>query len=244
MHPWHPRVVSADESPEVGEWPVRLWQRLLIDSHVPFGGRVLVIGCRHPEVIEALDACSFDVDGVDDQPGTIAAASRLFPKFTFTFGQLDESLPVPVHEFDLVLVHDVGLYNRDLLDLPARLATANILACLKPRGQIFFIRRLSGGVDIQAGHDDQCWVRHLACFPGATETTVVADGWFSRATWNWLLGRAPRGSHRVIRHELPLELFTREAWIRCARRGQVTGRAACCASTVAVPVKSPQRRAA
>lgn len=244
MHPWHPRVVSADESPAVGEWPVRLWQRLLVDSHVPFGGRVLVIGCRHPEVVEALDACSFDVEGLDDQRQTVETASRLFPKFSFTFGPLDESLPAAVHDYDLVLIHDIDVYNRDLLSSSVRLATANILACLKPHGQLFFIRRLSGGTDVQAGHDRQCWVKHLACFPGATETTVFADAWFSRSTWNWLLGHSARGSHLVVRHELPLELFTRDAFIRCARRGQIPGRAACCASTSLATVPVPLRRAA
>jgi len=244
MHPWHPRVVT-DESPETGEWPVRLWQRLLIESEVPFGGRVLVIGCRHPEVLEALDNCSFDVDGLDDQPSTVETANRMFPKFSIQFSRLDQTLPEPDHAFDLVLVHDVDIYNGDLLDISVRLATANILSCLKPHGQIFFIRRLMGGVDWHAGHDEQCWIKHLACFPGETQVSNFADSWLSRATWNWLRGRTPRGSHLLVSHVLPLELLSLDAWIRCARRGQIAGRGACCSTSVeASTISMPIRRAA
>lgn len=243
MHPWHPRVVSAEQTPQVGEWPVRLWHQLLIDSHVPFGGRVLVIGCRHPEVVEYLDECSFDVDGVDEAPAAVEAARKLFPKFTFTFSKLDEPLPGPQHEFDLILVHDAEAYRRDLLELPSRLVTANLLAGLKPHGQLFLIRRLSGDFDVETGHQADCWVKHLSCFPGVIETARFSDPWFSRSTWNWLLGRAPRGSHLVVRHEVPLELHPREHWIRCARRGYIPGRHACC-EAVAPTATLPMRRAA
>lgn len=244
MHPWHPRVVSADNTPLVGEWPVRLWHRLLVDSHVPFGGRVLVIGCRHPEVVEFLDEFSFDVAGIDDRAATIAAANRLFPKFTFTFGRLDEPLPAMNHAFDLILVHEVEAYRRDLLDVTVRLVTANLLGCLKPHGQMFAIRRLSGAAEVDTGHQCECWLKHLACFPGVTETVQIADPWFSRSTWNWLWGRSPRGSHLVVRHEVPLELYSRDAWVRCARRGQINGRGACCAAAASVAGRLPQRRAA
>ncbi len=243
MHPWHPRVVSADDSPVAGEWPVSVWQRLLIDSHIPFGGRVLVIGCRHPEVVEILDEFAFDVDGVDDQPTTVEAAHRLFPRLHFTFGRLDQPLPAPVHEFDLVLVHDVGAYAGDLLDLSTRLVTANLLSHLKPHGQLMFIRRLAGPCDVAAGHQASCWIKHLACFPGVVETACLSDPWLSRSTWNWLFRGQPRGAHLVIRHETPLELLNRDAWQRCARRGQMPGRAGCCSAVT--PVKSiPLRRAA
>lgn len=244
MHPWHPRVVSAEETPLRGEWPVRLWHRLLVDSHVPFGGRVLVIGCRHPEVVEILDECSFDVSGMDDQPATVETANRLFPKFSFTIGRLDEPLPEMTHAFDLVLVHEVEAYRRDLLDVSVRLVAANLLACLKPHGQMFAIRRLSGTVDVDAGHSRECWLKHLSCFPGVTETVQFSDPWFSRSTWNWLCGRSPRGSHLVVRHEVPLELYSRDAWIRCARRGQTNGRGACCAAVAAQADTSASRRVA
>lgn len=240
MNPWHPRVVSADDTPQVGEWPVRLWHRLLVDSHVPFGGRVLVIGCRHPEVVEYLDECSFDVAGLDDRAGTVAAANRLFPKFTFSFGRLDEPLPAMNHAFDLVLVHDAEAFCRDLIDVSVRWVTANLLACLKPHGQLFVIRRLSGAAEVGTGHQRSCWLKHLACFPGVTETVELADPWFSRSTWNWLRGRSPRGYHLVVRHEIPLELYSREAWIRCARRGQLNGRRSCCASAAAVNSSLPR----
>lgn len=228
MHPWHPRVVSADDTPLRGEWPVRLWHRLLVDSHVPFGGRVLVIGCRHPEVVQVLDECSFDVSGLDDQPATIETANRLFPRFEFTIGRLDEPLPEMTCAFDLVLVHEVEAYHRDLLDVSVRLVTANLLACLKPQGQLFAIRRLAGGADVDAGHHPQCWSKHLSCFPGMTEIAQLSDSWFSRSTWNWLWGNSPRGSHLIVRHEIPLELYSRDSWVRCARRGQLPGRGTCC----------------
>jgi hypothetical protein len=244
MHPWHPRVVSTEDSPLAGEWPVGLWHRLLVDSDVPFGGRVLVVGCRHPEVAATLGACSFDVDVLDDPQSTVEAAGRLFPKFSFTFSHLHDTSPIPAHSFDLVLVHEAATYRRDLLDASVRAATANILACLRPRGQVFFIRRLAGDAEILAGHTIRCWTRHLSCFPGVTETAVIFDSWFARSTWNWMLGRAPRGSHLVVRHELPLELIGRDAWQRCVRRGQISGREGCCAASAERLEAAPLRRAA
>jgi hypothetical protein len=244
MHPWHPRVISDEEPSLAAEWPIRLWHRLLVDSRVPFGGRVLVVGCRRPEVVKALDECAFDVDGLDDQQSVVESASRLFPKFAFTFSPLDQTLPVPAQAFDLVLVQDTAAYRRDLLEPSARLATANILACLKPHGQLFFIRRMAGEVEVAAGHRRNCWTKHLACFPGVTETAVFFDPWFSRTTWNWLRGLTPRGSHLVVRHELPLELLHRETWIRCARRGYHTGRGACCPAAEASHERRPLQRAA
>jgi hypothetical protein len=243
MRACRPRVLSA-EDPEGGEWPVGLWHRLLIDSGVPFGGRVLVIGCRHPELVAALDACAFEVEGVDDRHNVVETASRLFPKFRFTFSRLDDLLSVPNCSFDLVLVHDVEAYRHDLLDLSARLATANVLASLKPRGQLFVIRRMIGESELSVGHRGDCWTKHLSCFPGTTETAAFRDGWFTRATWNWIRGRTARAAHLVVRHELPLELLPRDAWIRCARRGQSLGRGACCDSAAELSHAEPLRRAA
>jgi len=243
MHPWHPRVVSVDDAPPAAEWPVAVWQRLLIGSQIPFGGRVLVIGCRHPEVVGILDEFAFDVDSVDDQPTTVEAANRLFPRLHFTFQRLDEPLPADAHEFDLVLVQDAAAYTGDLVDLQIRLVTANLLTYLKPHGQLIVIRRLTGDCDATAGHSPACWIKHLACFPGITETTCLSDSWLSKSTWNWLFHGQPRGAHLLVRHETPLELHNRDAWLRCARRGQMPGRSACC-SAVATPQTLPMRRAA
>jgi hypothetical protein len=244
MHPWHPRVVSAEETPQAGEWPVRLWQRLLVESRVPMGGRVLVIGCRQPEVVEILSECSFDVAGIDDDPVQVDAANRLFPRYSFSFCRLDEPLAAMNCACDLLLVHEVEAYRRDLLDISVRLMTANLLACLKPRGQLVVIRRLAGDRDVSAGHHPDCWAKHLACFPGTTVRDQFADPWFSRSTWNWLRGQSPRGSHLVVRHEVPLELYPRDAWVRCARRGQIPDRAACCPAAASSTQPQTQRRAA
>lgn len=243
MHPWHPRVVSAEDHDESPDWPVAVWQKLLTDGRIPFGGHVLVIGCRHPEVVELLDEFAFDVSGVDDRSATVDAASRLFPRLQFSFAPLNGPLPAPTNDFDLVLVQDVAAYAGDLVDVSPRMVTANLLSHLKPHGQLVFVRRLTGGSDLCAGHGPSCWIKHLACFPGITETASLADSWLSRETWNWLFRGEPRGSHLIVRHEAPLELLTRDAWQRCVRRGQLPGRAACC-RTVSAPVTLPLRRAA
>ncbi|MFO0917930.1 MAG: hypothetical protein U0872_06390 [Planctomycetaceae bacterium] len=233
MHPWHPRVVSAEGTSAAGEWPVSLWHRLLVKHEISLGSRVLVIGCRHPEVVAYLDSCSFDVDGVDDQPDHVAAASQQFPKYNFTFARLDESPPAPAHEIDLVLVHEADLYNQNLLDAHVRLATAQLLACLKPQGQLVFIRRLVGDSEVEAGHAAGCWNRHLAAFPGKTELTLLSDPWFSSSTWNWLRGKCLRGRHLLIQHQVPMKLLSPSDWISFAQRGQGATRSACCASTCA-----------
>ena len=243
MHPWHPRVVSAEGTSAAGEWPVSLWHRLLVNRDISLGSRVLVIGCRHPEVVAYLDGCSFDVDGIDDQPDHVAAAAQQFPKFNFTFARLDERPPAPSHEIDLVLVYEADLYNQNLLDSRVRMATAQLLACLKPQGQLVFIRRLFGESEVEAGHAIGCWNRHLAAFPGKTELTQLADPWFSSSTWNWLRGKCPRGKHLLIQHQVPMKLLSPADWTSFAHRGQGATRSLCCASAGAEHAH-PARKAA
>jgi len=129
------------------------------------------------------------------------------------------------------------------LDGRVRMATAQLLACLKPQGQLVFIRRLFGESEVEAGHAIGCWNRHLAAFPGKTELTQLADPWFSSSTWNWLRGKCPRGKHLLIQHQVPMKLLSPADWTSFAHRGQGATRSLCCASAGAEHAH-PARKAA
>ena len=135
----------------------------MIGHGLHFGGRVLVAGCGHGELVAFLNDIAYDVDAVGDSVDEIDDAQQLFPRFKFHFARLDESIPAVSDEFDLVLVQDLRVYRDNLLGLRTRSATANLLACLKPGGDLVFVRerqsRLRSGASAA-----ECWKRHLSLF--------------------------------------------------------------------------------
>lgn len=223
--------------------PPRLLLRLLNSQGLPLGSRILVVGCGRGELISFLDEMSFDVEGVDDSAEAVAVSRKILPRFDIRFVRLSEALPVNDHQFDLVLVQDVATYQGNLLDGGARKATANMLSCLKPRGRLVFIRRSLGRWEELTPHEERCWTRHLACFPGDVQVSHYPDSWLARIP-QWLVRRqTPQPGYYTVTIECPLQLITRAEWLDYARRGAMTGRGACCDSVVCAPAQTQTRAA-
>ncbi len=234
---------SEHASPTGLELPIRLLKQVLIGHGVRLGGRVLVAGCGHGELVAFLDGIAYSVDAVDDSADGIDDARSRFPQFEFHYARLDESVPAPKDEFDLILVQDLCVYRDNLLDLRTRSATANLLACLKPGGDLVFVRKRDGRLGCGAGHNPGCWKRHLACFPGQLEATAYGESFFERARWDWLCGPREHSDYFTVTLQSPPEKLNRNFWRDFARRGLMTGQGTCCPKNEATQ-PNPLRRAA
>ena len=212
------------------ELPTRLLRQVLVGHGLHLGGRVLVAGCGHGKLVAFLDAIAYDVDAVDDSVDGIEDAQRLFPRFQFHYARLDEAIPAPTDEFDLILVQDLCVYRDNLLELKTRSATANLLACLKPGGDLVFVREHGGPMACGKGkHDAECWKRHLACFPGQLEMKEYHESFLESAHWDWLVGKRPHHDYYTVTLQTPPEKLNQSFWRDFARRGLMTGQASCCA---------------
>ena len=212
------------------ELPRRLLKQVLVGHGLRFGARVLVAGCGHGELVAFLDEIAYQVEVIDDSTDSISEARTCFPQFEFHYARLEESIPVPADEFDLILVQDLCAYRQNLLDLTARSATANLLGCLKPGGDLVFVRKKNGQMRCGAEHPCGCWKRHLACFPGQLELAEYRESFFERAQWDWLFGKRSHSDYYTVTLQTPKEKLQKTFWRDFARRGLMTGQGTCCPS--------------
>jgi SAM-dependent methyltransferase len=207
----------------------RVLSRILIGHRLAFGSRVLLVGWGTGELASFLEDISFEVSGIDDSLGSVDEAREMFPRIEFHAAQPSESVPLEHHSYDLVLVQECGSYTDNLLGLSARIATANLLACLKPGGHAVFVRPFGDDSPLPMKHHQQnCWTRHLACFPGEAAISNYADPWLSRSTWGWLRGRHARRGYYTVSWRAPQLLVSPDRWREFAKRGLMTGQGACC----------------
>jgi SAM-dependent methyltransferase len=210
------------------EVPSRLLKQVLVGHGLRFGGRVLVAGCGHGELVSFLDGLAYQVNAIDDSSDVIDDVRQRFPQFEFQLTRLDESFPVTNNEFDLIIVQDLSVYRNNLLDLRTRTATANLLSCLKPGGDLVFVRKEVASSGAVARHSPHCWKRHLACFPGQFETASYAESLFERAEWDWLFGAREHRNYFTVTLQSPSEKLHRNFWRDFGRRGLMTGQGNCC----------------
>jgi SAM-dependent methyltransferase len=229
LNPW-----ACDSNFPVGlELPTRLLKQVLIGHGLRLGGRVMVAGCGHGELVAFLDGIAYDVEAVDDSVDEIEDARQHFPRFDFHYARLDESVPAPQDDFDLILVQDLCVYRDNLMDLRTRSATANLLSCLKPGGDLVFVRKDKGVLGCGSGHNALCWKRHLACFPGQIEMAEYSESYFGKDGWDWIFGKRDHKSYFTVTLQTPPEKLNRSFWRDFARRGLMTGQAACCGENTA-----------
>ena len=210
------------------EFPSRLLKHVLVGHGLRFGGRVLVAGCGHGELVPFLDGLAYQVNAIDDSSDVIDDVRQKFPQFDFQLARLDESFPITNDEFDLIMVQDLSVYRNNLLDLRTRTATANLLSCLKPGGDLVFLRKEEASDRGVAGHCPHCWKRHLACFPGQFETVSYCESFFERAGWDWLFGAREHRNYFTVTLQSPPEKLHRNFWRDFGRRGLMTGQGTCC----------------
>ena len=106
-------------------------------------------------------------------------------------------------------------------------AITNLLSCLKPGGNLVFIRKEDAPLPMKTGHNPHGWKRRLACFPGQFETVSYSESWFERAEWDWLFGAREHRNYFTVTLQSPPEKLHRNMWRDFGRRGLMTGQGFC-----------------
>lgn len=204
--------------------PARLLRRILIDGNHNIGEHVLIAGEHCGEMAEWLDELGFDVEAIDDSMERLSAKQHSGARFEIRFAKLDGSDDLGDNPFDLIIADELNLHRENLLHLRSRIATAELLAQLKPQGELVIVREPEN----PGHHDVACWTRHLACFPGRLETFEYPTPIFSRAMYRWVVRRVRPEPFLTVSLKTPPERLTLQEWCKHAERGLLTSSASCC----------------
>lgn len=203
--------------------PARLLRRILVDGNHTIGQHVLIAGDHSGEMAEWFDELGFDVEAIDDSMERLSARQG-FLRFEIRFAKLDGTDDLGSCPYDLIIADELNLHRENLLCLRSRLATAELLAQLKPDGELVIVHEPGK----PGRHDIACWTRHLACFPGRLETFEYPTPVFSRAMYRWVvMGERPE-PFLTVSFKTPIERLALEDWCRHAERGLLTGSTSCC----------------
>jgi SAM-dependent methyltransferase len=235
LHQFDSGTRSAAEPP----LPTRLLKPALVRHGLKIGAKVLVAGCGHGELVAFVHDLGYQVDAIDDSLEQIDHARRRFPQCEFQYLRLDQSTFSFDQTFDLILVQDLKVYRDNLLDCRVRHATANLLSCLKPAGDLVFIQQKDTSKERSACHQPTCWKGHLAGFPGHLQLTNYAEPFFGNARWDWLFGARAHCSYSTITLQTPEGSFHRRFWHERAASAPGAEHVACCpiASSEARPLR-------
>ena len=203
--------------------PARLLRRVLIDGNHTIGQHVLIAGERCSETAEWLDELGFDVEAIDDSSERLSARQQSGARFEIRLAKLDGTDDLGTTPFDLIIADELSMHRSNLLSLRARLATAELLAQLKPEGELVIVREPGN-----AGyHDVACWTRHLACFPGWLETFEYPTPFFSREMVQWVVRGIRPEPFLSVSLKTPSERLSLMEWCHHARRGLLTSSNCC-----------------
>jgi hypothetical protein len=230
------RVNSAAPRPTFGQSehlfiPRKEWRRLLSPPNLSPYARVLVAGTQPAPLANWLAGLSFDVLAATDDGVALLQGRRSFPRVEFARLSADRCF-LPGHAFDAAFVQPLFAHGSNWLSSSARMFTAGLLAAIKPNGRLICWRSASA----TDGHDDVCWLRHLACFPGGLEAHDVFDAPFPRLR---------RNARRTIiaTWQSPSEWLSLDDWRNYARNGLLTDIRGCCNSAGAVDTSHTRRAA-
>lgn len=208
--------------------PARLLRRILIDGNHTIGQHVLIAGAHCGETAEWLDELGFNVEAIDDSSERLSARQRSGARFEIRLAKLDGTDDLGDIPFDLIVADELSLHRENLLCLRARLATAELLAQLKPEGELVIVREPGN----PGQHDVACWTRHLACFPGRLDTFEYPTPIFSRDMVQWMLRGIRPEPFLTVSLKTPVERLSLVEWCQHAQRGLLTS-SNCCPGSVA-----------
>lgn len=221
-------ISTLDGSPPL---PARLLRRILVDGNHTIGEHVLIAGDHCGEMAEWLDELGFDVEAIDDSTERLSAKQQSGAKFEIHFAKLDGSDDLGDNPFDLIIADELNLHRENLLCQRARIATAELLAQLKPQGELVVVRE-PGNL---GHHGISCWTRHLACFPGRLETYEYPTPIFSREMYQWIIRGIRPEPFLTVSLKTPPERLSLQDWCDYAQRGLLTNSTSCCGSEQTLP---------
>lgn len=164
------------------------WRRLLLGDSVPRMTSIAVVGAAPIAEAAWLSQLPCSISVCCEDVIQVAAARMALPHLDVYAVAPNERPLLEPHSYDLLVMLDVehGMGNR--LDLSSRLQTARWLTALRPQGRIAYLQR----TDESPAHRPECWVSHLACFPGQAGRLTIIDSWATQTAWQALSAGRPR----------------------------------------------------
>jgi SAM-dependent methyltransferase len=185
--PFRPTDKAPLTSPGI---PRRLLRHLIRIGKISVGSKVLDAGCGRGDLTRFFDELAIDVSGIDESAERITAAQTAARHLDYACGRASTAMPFPEQSFDVVLARELPEHRNDLFGHEALLATAHLLATVRPLGCLIMMSRLEPGWSNQpGGHLQTCFQQHLECFPGLRQVSYLVDSIADSTTWNWMLGQ-------------------------------------------------------
>ncbi len=193
---WQHHFEDSLERIEDAGLPKRLVRRLLFDSKLTIGSRVLVVGLHDVRLPRILDGLGIDVVGLDDRDDVLEIAGRSVSNIDLV--RLPESgpLPFPSFSFDSVFVRGCRVYGEGLDTERSTRLTGELAALLRPAGELAFLDPTPDDLRTAA------LFQHLECLPGDLRTERFATGW------------SMRNAIALTTLRIPSEPMERDAWKR------------------------------
>jgi len=230
--------VAPLHQPSSGESPSRLipravWRKLLLSPPVPTSSRVLFGGAHPGADARTLAALPVDLCVICTDERDVMPLRREIPQVD-VYAVSQVATAIEPRSVDLIVLDHGAEFVANLFEAGVRQQTALWLSLLKPQGRLVFLQR----EEVASGHRAECWVRHLACFPGRIEQRETWDSLFDWSRWELFGPREHRPTTQLVSLTVPNEALSPQDWRDYARHGLLTSQRTCCvhASTASQPI--------
>lgn len=168
---WQHHFTDAIARIEESGLPKSLLRRLLFDSRLTIGSRVLLVGLNDTRLPRLLDELGIDVVGTDDRDDVVATASRAVPSVDVLLMPETGPLPFPAFSFDAVVVRGCRTYGEGLQSARSLRLSGELASLLRPAGELSFFDATPNRLRAAA------LMEHLECLPGDLRCERFATGW-------------------------------------------------------------------
>jgi hypothetical protein len=201
---------AAERLAEAG-LPKPLLRRLLFESRLTIGSRVLLVGAADVRLPRLLDGLGIDVTVVEDDPTVVHRASLELPEIEVHLTPDAGPLPFPALGFDAVIVRDQFDYAAGFETRRALLRTAELASLLRPAGELTFLFTGEAATAMPADAEVASEIEvHLDQLPGNVSIQCFGPGgWFRRSA------APPTATLATLR--IPAEPIARDQWTTLAR---------------------------
>ena len=220
--------------------PRRVLRHLIFAHETGVGSRILEVGCGTGELVSFFDQLGFVAVGIDESSENLEQAGQTAPSADFFCGCVDETLAIPTDSCDLVIVRARSPFSGNLFDRKALRTTANLLTMLRPQGHLVFVVEPPPIIESlkSPGHTGDCYMRHLAAFPGLRTFAEFPEQGLSGERLKRMMGQPSHSGVLTATLQLSIEKRPRDEWLEIADLHANSKSVTCCDESQAAAANS------